>query len=494
MIDRVRQQVSLCMIVRDEAHNLAACVQLLRPMLSEIIVVDTGSTDGTQQIARELGAKVVEFEWIDDFSAARNEALRHATGDYILWVDADDRLDAAQAAKLHELIRGLDGTRQAFILDVFCKTPNATQPGPTEYQPRLFRADPRVRWQYRVHEQLMPCLQQLGYAFGWPGIRIDHEGYVDPEVVREKSARNLRMGRVQYAVAPDDPAVLYHLGQEFVRLGNSNEALGYLFKSLQFANPKDSWVARVYVETVAALSRVGRKPEALQLARQGLGHFGSCAQLLLAEVELLCEQGDTAEARPTLLRLAEISTSQPFGLNMPIEAIRNRALNLLGVTDFQMQRYEPAENRFRQALAEDPTNVQAWTWLGYVHVARGNMLALTETVQRLRQLPTGEPFALCLEAEALKNRWLLNEALANARCAATLAPAMPLARMLIAELLLSIGASAEQLRTALLEVLQVAPGNIPALRELERLNRAPAAMQNQFVNTVIVGEDCRMHD
>jgi glycosyltransferase involved in cell wall biosynthesis len=490
MIDRVRQRVSLCMIVRNEARNLADCVQILRPMLSEMIIVDTGSTDGTQQIAHDLGATVIDFEWIDDFSAARNEALRHATGDYILWVDADDRFDAANAAKLHELIRTLDGRPHAHILDILCKTPHGTQAAPMEYQPRLFRADPRIEWQYRVHEQVLPCLQQLGYEVCWPGIRVDHEGYADPELLRQKALRNLRLCRVEYAVAPDDPAVLYHLGKEFVRLGSMREALAYLFKSLQCAQSKDSWVARIYVETVALLNRLGRKAEALQLVREGRSKFSTCARLLLAEAELLCEQGGSAEAMPILRQLLATPTQQPFGLGMPIQSIHSRARNLLGVLHYESQDFDQAEAVFQQAVREDSTSVEALTWLGFVHLARGEMQSVDGVLRRLHRLPNGLPYALCVEAEGLKQYGRLTQALASAQRAAVAAPDMPLPRMLIADMLLLLGGRIEEIRTALVDVLRVAPGHAPALRELERLNQPQANTASWYVNTVIIGEDC----
>ena len=78
------------MIVRDEENNLSHCLESVRGTFDEIVVVDTGSTDRTVEIARSFGAKVFEFEWVDSFAAARNEALSHATGDYAFWLDADD--------------------------------------------------------------------------------------------------------------------------------------------------------------------------------------------------------------------------------------------------------------------------------------------------------------------------------------------------------------------------------------------------------------------
>jgi glycosyltransferase involved in cell wall biosynthesis len=93
-------KVSLTMIVRDEEKNISACLQSVAGLFDEIVVVDTGSTDRTREIAREFGAKVFDFAWVDDFAAARNEALARATGDYAFWLDADDVVDPPERAKL----------------------------------------------------------------------------------------------------------------------------------------------------------------------------------------------------------------------------------------------------------------------------------------------------------------------------------------------------------------------------------------------------------
>ena len=92
------------MIVKNEEATLAACLASVADLVDEMIVVDTGSTDRTRDVAGQGGARVVDFAWVDDFAAARNESIRHATGDWIFWLDADERLDEANREKLRAVV------------------------------------------------------------------------------------------------------------------------------------------------------------------------------------------------------------------------------------------------------------------------------------------------------------------------------------------------------------------------------------------------------
>ncbi len=108
--------ISLCMIVKDEEANLPACLITVADLVDEIIVVDTGSADRTRECAEHFGARVVDFPWVDDFSAARNESLRHATGEWILWLDADDRIDVPNRDRLRALFASLPPDNVGFVV------------------------------------------------------------------------------------------------------------------------------------------------------------------------------------------------------------------------------------------------------------------------------------------------------------------------------------------------------------------------------------------
>src|SRR3989338_5592832 len=97
-----KQTISLCMITKNEEKYLEQCLNSVKDLVDETIIVDTGSTDKTKEIAKRFNAKVYDFKWADDFSAARNESLKHATKDWILILDADEVMDKEAVKTIKE--------------------------------------------------------------------------------------------------------------------------------------------------------------------------------------------------------------------------------------------------------------------------------------------------------------------------------------------------------------------------------------------------------
>ena len=180
------------MIVRDEENNLPHCLESVQGLFDEIVVVDTGSTDRTIEIARSFGAKVFDFVWVDDFAAARNAALAHATGDYAFWLDADDVVDPPERREA----RGVCWRRSAGAATrppTSCAAPAI--PGRTAPAARRSstisgssRSIEDVRWTYRVHEQILPALRRARVPVQWTDITVRHTGYVD-RALRAAEAR-----------------------------------------------------------------------------------------------------------------------------------------------------------------------------------------------------------------------------------------------------------------------------------------------------------------
>src|SRR5262245_15241204 len=148
-------RLSLCMIAKNEEANLSACLASVADLVDEMIVVDTGSTDRTREVATAGGARVYDFTWVDDFAAARNESIRHATGDWILWLDGDEHFDEENRHKLRALKANLNGVEAGFVMKQRSWAASSRQAPTLVDQLRLFRNLPAIRWEYRVHEQIL---------------------------------------------------------------------------------------------------------------------------------------------------------------------------------------------------------------------------------------------------------------------------------------------------------------------------------------------------
>ncbi|MGB9697808.1 MAG: tetratricopeptide repeat-containing glycosyltransferase family 2 protein [Thermodesulfobacteriota bacterium] len=220
-------KLSLCMIVKNEAHNLKDCIHPLKSILDEIIVVDTGSTDQTKEVAKSLGAKVFDFQWCNDFSAARNDSIRHATGDYILWLDADDRIDEQNIKKIGQLKNSLSASRdKAYYLII-----NSQSPVDGETRFRQIRIFPKIKgtlFEGRVHEQIYYSLKRQGIKFENMDIEIRHIGYSDSETIIKKAQRNLSIIESELSVKPNDLILHYNAARTLAMIGRKKEAIYHM--------------------------------------------------------------------------------------------------------------------------------------------------------------------------------------------------------------------------------------------------------------------------
>jgi tetratricopeptide (TPR) repeat protein len=221
------RRLSLCMIVKSEEEDLPLCLNSVKPAVDEIIIVDTGSTDKTKERAGELGARVFDFPWVDDFSAARNESILRATGDYILWLDADDRVDPPEVEKLRLLKQNFPWKKnKAYFLTVNSQSPVE---GETHfYQLRIFPNVAGARFEGRVHEQVFYRLKELGVEFVQTDIMIRHTGYHDEATIRQKSERNLKIIQDELGRDPHNLIHHYNAARTLGGMGRLAEAIEHM--------------------------------------------------------------------------------------------------------------------------------------------------------------------------------------------------------------------------------------------------------------------------
>lgn len=246
--------VSLTMIARDEAASIGRALASVADLVDEIVFVDTGSQDGTREIAaavrdrRGEPARVIDYAWRDDFSAARNESLRHATGEWILWMDGDDWLDEPNRRALGRLLSGLDHENAVYqMIHTSPAAADGGHPATTAPQDRLFRNLPGIRWEGRVHEQIAPSAVRSGAILKRTDIAIMHSGYDDECVRRRKVERNLRLLELQNAEQPGNGHTLFYLGTTHAMAGRPADAIANLLRALELLPPRSPFRPRGYL-------------------------------------------------------------------------------------------------------------------------------------------------------------------------------------------------------------------------------------------------------
>lgn len=238
--------ISQCLIVKNEEENIEHCLGHLRSVVDEQIVVDTGSTDRTVEIAEQMGSKVFHFDWVDDFSAARNYAIGKAKGDWIIFLDCDEYFSEDSVPKLKRYMKtwGKDKNADGIMCHMFNIDKNNNPIGiVNNISPRIFKKKKYLRYKNRIHESLHNLRRSKGkLTIGDAGnaIVIYHTGY-DKEVVAEKNkiVRNIHMIKFSIEENPGDSKMYYYLSNEYFRLGRCEDALESARKALRYKKTND---------------------------------------------------------------------------------------------------------------------------------------------------------------------------------------------------------------------------------------------------------------
>jgi glycosyltransferase involved in cell wall biosynthesis len=236
-------KLSMCLITKDEGRNIAACIESVSEAVDEIILVDTGSKDDTVRIAARYGARIYEFPWSDDFAAAKNETLKHATGDWVLALDADERLDPANCEKIRQLLE--NPAYQAYMLQL--RSPytlkSSTQGINTTLAIRLFQNTIGLSYHGRLHERILARTAKREISVANTNITIDHLGYQGN--IEPKYRRNLSVSQRQKT--KHDAFFRYDMARSYMGLGQYPEAMKELKQGLEVSGTAAWLRAQMYV-------------------------------------------------------------------------------------------------------------------------------------------------------------------------------------------------------------------------------------------------------
>ena len=478
--------VSLCVIVKNEEHNLPDCLDAAHGLFDEVVVVDTGSSDRTREVARERGANVFEFPWVDSFAAARNAALGHAMREWIFWLDADDRLDAENRDELRRLFAALPQGNVAYSMKCVCDSADGSRTVVDHI--RLFRNDPRIRWRYRIHEQILGSVRDAGGEVRWSDVAVRHTGYVDPALEGRKRERDLRLLEIERGERPADPFTLFNLGATYQESGRHAEALPLLRESLARSHPADSIVRKQYSLVALSLLNLGRPEEAIKACRDGQAVCPDDAELLFLEGVLLTGAGDFQGAKAALVRLLGTESGPRFA--SVADGLRGyRGRHQLAVVCTRLGENVEAESLLRGVLRERPGLAPAWLALGELYLAQGRWPEFDEAADSLSLSPGGDLEAALLVSRAHRVR---REFSAGRRVLADARGKWPgevevLVRL--SHLLLEEDHDHAEAQRILEEVLRRSPGHAQAGANLEALrSRTGDGRDAAFLGDVELGQ------
>lgn len=386
-------RLSVVMIAKDEERFLRGCLESVKDAADEIVLVDTGSSDGTVQIATEFGAKIVRHRWNDDFSEARNVSLAHATGDWALWIDADERLAQGHTSLLRYLIENAEPNVGGYMVNIRNIMREGDEPEVFWHRAcRLFRLLPTVRFRGRIHEQNMPSIQEAGYVCAMSQLALDHYGYVaqvmDDRDKHERFIRMLTREVTENADSPDHEFHLFNLGNAYYTRGDMENAICWLEQAGANPNPAEEYTAMLFIEWATALYSTGRAEEALRVCDRaeaiGIVHPG----LNFARGHALIHLRNYEEAARQFQKAIDLGAGGLFVHTGDAGAYTYKAQYGLALAATGQDRYEDAAEYARQAVSIKADFVDARYLLANALRRLGRPEEAKEEFQTLlRQMP-----------------------------------------------------------------------------------------------------------
>ena len=341
------------LIVKDEERVLDACLASIAPVVDEIVVVDTGSSDGTVAIAERHGARIHHHAWTGDFAAARNLALDGTECDWILYIDADETLAPITRGEVEALLVPADEVAFRILLK-----PDSKSTPYREY--RLWRHDPRIRFEGVIHEKVVPSIERVaeedGRGIGTADLLLVHVGYEGDQT--HKHRRNLPLLRRQLEHEPENLFNLHHLARVLTGLGEHAEAEAVLERATDVARSRPG--DQLGSLAMADLLRVRhlRGDDVAELVAESRRLFPRNWLIVFLEARYLVDHDRFAEA---LVLFDELLAVDTHALPNDGPAYDERIFGTLSIEGrafclFQLGRYADAALAYEEAGRRTPAD------------------------------------------------------------------------------------------------------------------------------------------
>ncbi|MFB2939481.1 tetratricopeptide repeat protein [Aerosakkonemataceae cyanobacterium BLCC-F154] len=372
-------KLSLCAIAKNESTSLPNCLKSVQNVVDEIIVLDTGSTDKTPEIAKDLGAEVYHFQWCNDFSAARNEALKYVQGDWVLVLDADEVLKPEIVPQLKQVIQ----QPHLLVVNLVREEVGAKQ-APYSLVSRLFRKHPEVYFSRPYHAMIDDSVSLLlekepqWQIASLSDVAILHYGYEPGAIASRHKFQTAKTTMEAYLKQhPNDPYVCNKLGALYLEIGEKSKGIELLQRGLT-ANSIDSAVL------YELHYHLGIAYESLQQFNLAESHYQTATKLdILPQLKL----GALINLGNVLKATNQLAAAQEAYINA-IAIDRNFAVGYynLGMLLKQMGRFVDAIALYQQAIKLNPNYADAYQNLGVVFLKVGNVSESLVAFQRAIEL------------------------------------------------------------------------------------------------------------
>ena len=297
--------LSLCMITKNEEKNISRCLNSVKDIVDEIIIVDTGSTDNTIEIAKSYGANIYHYDWTNDFSDARNKSLEKATKDWILVLDADEELPYEEGLKLKNVINTSQMEGLFLRLENIIGDRNLGD----AVVLRAFKNNSNYRFRGKMHEQIIFSIEEINgpNKIQPTNVKIIHYGY-DPDVcdMEEKKKRNLSILE-SYPEENRDGYFYYSLGNEYSRIQDYYKALEVYNKAIDYTkhnyvDTMPSYLSYLVINLSKTYASLKRYKEAIDILKNFQEKYPKFRDLYFLESVYELECGRITKAKEALLK------------------------------------------------------------------------------------------------------------------------------------------------------------------------------------------------
>ncbi|RIV17630.1 glycosyltransferase [Alicyclobacillaceae bacterium I2511] len=396
------------MIVRNEAGSLPRCLESLRGVADELVVVDTGSTDDTVAIARGFGAVCDTVTWQADFAQARNVSLSHASKDYILVLDADEVLEPEAAAKISTCLRDFPQA-DGFLVHILNETDGeGVRDVEESVSVRLFRNRPHYRFHGALHEQIAESILNTnppGVIYDCP-LHIQHWGYTQALVKQQgKQVRNLRLAEAEWKAHPKDAFRAYNLGVEYLRNRRVGDAVVVLAVAQQEIVSEALWASRFYKIYCTALMQQGSWPEAQKQLQFALSLYPDYTDLYYLLGVLRSQQQDFVGALAALAQCIQMGDPPvpPYTVEKGLASYR--AYFAMGQVFQQLGKTAEAVAAYREAFSQNPSFTEAFLRFGELLLLSDGSPETLAYLTGVAQLAPGQEAVLLGGALVLAGRF-----------------------------------------------------------------------------------------